>query len=76
LQKIAKINQIRYLSAAIERLVRRTGSENMEEPAGTEVVRFSGFRFDRRRGVPSRQNEDGEFFRSPSARAPSIFSVC
>jgi len=76
LQKIAKINQIRYLSAAIERLVRRTGSENMEEPAGTEVVRFSGFRFDRRRGVLSRQNEDGEFFPVPvGSRALDILGL-
>ena len=76
MQKIAKINQIRYLSAAIERLVRRTGSENMEEPAGTEVVRFSGFRFDRRRGVLSRQNEDGEFFPVPvGSRALDILGL-
>src|SRR5215469_8307713 len=37
----------------------------MEEHSAADVVRFSGFRFDRRRGVLSRQNEDGGF--SPAA---------
>jgi DNA-binding winged helix-turn-helix (wHTH) protein len=33
----------------------------MEEHSAADVVRFSGFRFDGRRGVLSRQNEDGGF---------------
>jgi TolB-like protein len=31
----------------------------MEEHAGADIVLFGGFRFDRRRGLLSRQNEDG-----------------
>jgi DNA-binding winged helix-turn-helix (wHTH) protein len=31
----------------------------MEERAGADVVRFSGFRFDRRRGCLLREGEDG-----------------
>ena len=37
----------------------------MEEHAGADVARFSGFRFDRRRGVLSRQNEDGQIVPVP-----------
>jgi DNA-binding winged helix-turn-helix (wHTH) protein len=37
----------------------------MEEHSGADIVLFGGFRFDRRRGVLSRQNEDGEIVPVP-----------
>jgi hypothetical protein len=48
----------------------------MEEHAGADAVRFSGFRFDRRRGVLWRQNEDGQFVPVPiGSRALDILGL-
>src|SRR6516165_5241433 len=48
----------------------------MEEHAEADAVRFSGFRFDRRRRVLSRQYEDGQFFPVPvGSRALDILGL-
>jgi TolB-like protein len=48
----------------------------MEEHVEADAVRFSGFRFDRRRRVLSRQNEDGQFVPVPiGSRALDILGV-
>src|SRR5215472_5562631 len=48
----------------------------MEEHAGGDVVRFSGFRFDRRHGVLSRQIEDGHFVSVPvGSRALDVLGL-
>jgi TolB-like protein len=48
----------------------------MEEHSAAVVVRFSGFRFDRRRGVLSRQNEDGSLTPVPiGSRALDILGL-
>jgi DNA-binding winged helix-turn-helix (wHTH) protein/predicted ATPase len=48
----------------------------MEEHSGADTVRFGGFRFDRRRGVLSRQNEDGQIVPVPiGSRALDILGL-
>ena len=48
----------------------------MEEHAGADVVRFSNFRFDRRRGLLARQNGDGDFAPIPiGSRALDILGL-
>jgi TolB-like protein/DNA-binding winged helix-turn-helix (wHTH) protein/Flp pilus assembly protein TadD len=48
----------------------------MEEQASADVVLFGGFRFDRRRGVLSRQNDDGRFVPVPiGSRALDILGL-
>jgi DNA-binding winged helix-turn-helix (wHTH) protein len=48
----------------------------MEEHSEADILRFGGFRFDRRRGVPLRQNEDGQFVPLPiGSRALDILGL-
>ena len=48
----------------------------MEEQAGADLVLFGGFRFERRRGVLSRQNGDGQFVPVPiGSRALDILGL-
>jgi TolB-like protein len=61
LQKIAKL-QVKGLTSEIaDPLGSRQGGGRMEEHAGADIVRFDRFQLDRRRGVLSRQNQDGGF---------------
>ena len=54
----------------------RRGSEGTEELVGAEFLRFGRFRFDRRRGVLLRQNEDGQFVPVPiGSRALDILGL-
>jgi TolB-like protein/DNA-binding winged helix-turn-helix (wHTH) protein/Tfp pilus assembly protein PilF len=60
LQKILKIERNGTYKIASPSGSRR-GDKGMEEQAGADIILFGGFRFDRRRGRLSRQNEDGRF---------------
>src|SRR5262249_15562156 len=75
LQKIAKL--VKGLTSEIaEPLGSRHGGGGMEEHAGADIVRFGGFRLDRRRCVLSRQNEDGGFRPVPiGSRALDILGL-
>jgi DNA-binding winged helix-turn-helix (wHTH) protein len=67
-EKVAK-NCKTYRKGLIFEIARSLGSRQgggrMEEHSGADIVLFGGFRFDRRRGVLSRQNEDGEIVPVP-----------